>query len=726
MIVVVFSESPAPLTFSVSDLSVASISSSTANSAEIAILGAGSTTFTVTQSATSGYSAGSFSRTLTVGKATQSALTVGAISGTPGRAVSLSATGGTTTGPITFTVTDNGDGACTLTGDQLSRSTAGSCTVTATRAGNDNYEEVTSAPRVIEFANVISGTVNEGGSLTLVAPEGTRFSSVVFASYGTPNGSAGNFTQGGCHASSSASKVAEFALLQRSATIPATNTLFGDPCNGTPKRLYVALAFEPITSTLLYEVTNPKRISNAIQYTSGLGTAAGDAAATFDASGRVITRVIYRMEVEVGGVLRFAEVSFDPWTGLTARGLRVPDLLSENRFTIQRYVENMVVGSNMTSTASAKSTGVITGSGRRGYLEIWPWNYDSAPTAGGPSGNDGYDYNDSPSVDNGEFGSFQVHDVTDPTANRTVMAWNQHGFAASADIGLGNYTRIADRHPDWTFTSNNSLGSTNWKLQIRVESTPPPEPVSFTATDCTPVDTSGTETQDGIPGNERCENAFESPEALTTDWKLYDGTGPFLYWIDLGSAYRLTGFQVWTANDAWERDPAQVKIYASSESKTRLGNPIVDASVSCPPERRSACTPLTFGATSSQRYLVIEIASVRVVGNGFQISRALFTGVPQAASSASTVSTVGEENDTEGTDGESDESVPGEDGVVDDAPSEEFPSDDGGTPDSDDDSGDDVLPTELLVGTLALGARTNGSASGSVKRYRRARRGRSR
>jgi len=56
----------------------------------------------------------------------------------------LSATGGTTNGAITYAVTG---GPCTITGAQLTaNSGTGACTVTATMAGNGNYNPVTSTP----------------------------------------------------------------------------------------------------------------------------------------------------------------------------------------------------------------------------------------------------------------------------------------------------------------------------------------------------------------------------------------------------------------------------------------------------------------------------------------------------------------------------------------------------------------------------------------------------
>jgi hypothetical protein len=86
----------------------------------------------------------------------------------------------------------------------------------------------------------ISGTAAENGTVTLTAPAGSTFTSVDFASYGTPTGTAPNFAIGGCHATNSVSVVQGY-LIGQSGTIniPATNAVFGDPCNGTAKSLYI-------------------------------------------------------------------------------------------------------------------------------------------------------------------------------------------------------------------------------------------------------------------------------------------------------------------------------------------------------------------------------------------------------------------------------------------------------------------------------------------------------
>ena len=80
-----------------------------------------------------------------------------------------------------------------------------------------------------------SYTVQEGDSLDLYLSEsdGSIFSSVTFASYGTPT----DYTLGECHAENSLAILQELLINKSYAHITASNELFGDPCYGTYKVL---------------------------------------------------------------------------------------------------------------------------------------------------------------------------------------------------------------------------------------------------------------------------------------------------------------------------------------------------------------------------------------------------------------------------------------------------------------------------------------------------------
>ena len=107
---------------------------------------------------------------------------------------------------------------------------------------------------------------------------------------------------------------------------------------------------------LAYAITNATRIDNNIAYS------VNNAAALTNAS---FSRVKYRMEAQVNGVLQYAEASFDAWAGLTVAQLRVPDATYTG--TIQLNVSNL--------TVDCSYPGVVNGSGQVGRLEIWPSNY---------------------------------------------------------------------------------------------------------------------------------------------------------------------------------------------------------------------------------------------------------------------------------------------------------------------------------------------------------------
>lgn len=93
--------------------------------------------------------------------------------------------------------------------------------------------------QAIAEPTTVSGSVFEGELLTLTAPAGMVFTSVVFASYGTPSGT--TITE--CHATTSTTEVSAAFIGKNSGSIYATNDVFGDPCGGTYKWLTVVLAY---------------------------------------------------------------------------------------------------------------------------------------------------------------------------------------------------------------------------------------------------------------------------------------------------------------------------------------------------------------------------------------------------------------------------------------------------------------------------------------------------
>jgi hypothetical protein len=100
--------------------------------------------------------------------------------------------------------------------------------------------------KAVPYSTTVCGSNCEGcGSICLSSPNdatySTTFTSVDFASYGTPNGSCGSYSYGGCHAGSSYGVVYNTFIGQTSGCVNPVNGTFGDPCRGTYKRLYIQL-----------------------------------------------------------------------------------------------------------------------------------------------------------------------------------------------------------------------------------------------------------------------------------------------------------------------------------------------------------------------------------------------------------------------------------------------------------------------------------------------------
>ena len=142
--------------YSSSNTGVISISSST-----FTVAGGGSTTITAnfTPTDTANYNSASTTNTVTVNKASQTAITITTTAATYGTNLTLASTGGSTGGSYSYTKVS---GNCTLSGAVLTPTATGSCVVQSSLAANANYLAETSTATTITIS---SGTV--GASLTL-------------------------------------------------------------------------------------------------------------------------------------------------------------------------------------------------------------------------------------------------------------------------------------------------------------------------------------------------------------------------------------------------------------------------------------------------------------------------------------------------------------------------------------------------------------------------------
>jgi uncharacterized repeat protein (TIGR02543 family) len=120
---------------------------------------------TASKAADGSYSAAtSAPYTVTLNKASQSAVTLTSTSGSFGTPLTLSANGGSGTGAYSFAVNSTGTAGCSITGGgtTLTASTAGSCTVIATRVADNNYNAAASSATsvTINAASTYSVTYN--------------------------------------------------------------------------------------------------------------------------------------------------------------------------------------------------------------------------------------------------------------------------------------------------------------------------------------------------------------------------------------------------------------------------------------------------------------------------------------------------------------------------------------------------------------------------------------
>ncbi|RKS89631.1 galactose binding lectin-like protein, partial [Flavobacterium limicola] len=161
--------------------------------------------------------------------------------------------GGTAISTFIFTVEDNIAPVVLTKNITVQLNAAGSVTVNAADLDNGSTDNCGIASYMLSTGTTgtVCATAGEGGDLNISAPAGSVFTGVTFASYGTPDGSCGSFTEGWCHASNSASIVSSYLIGQNTATIPATNDVFGDPCGGTPKRLYVEATYGPSVASFV-------------------------------------------------------------------------------------------------------------------------------------------------------------------------------------------------------------------------------------------------------------------------------------------------------------------------------------------------------------------------------------------------------------------------------------------------------------------------------------------
>jgi hypothetical protein len=228
----------------------------------------GACTVTATRASSTNYLvANSATTTVNISKASQAAVTLTSTSGTFNTNISLAASGGTGTGGYSYSVSDVGAANCSIVSTtSLTSSGAGSCTVTATRAGDDDYEPQSSVATTVTFAkdtqnalsiSDVSGDLNTG--ITLGTSGGSGTGSV---SYTVTSGSA------------SCSITSGVANARNAGTCSLTATKASDS-NYLQKQITSTLTFVKATQTALQITSTSGTFGNPIELTISGGSGSG-------------------------------------------------------------------------------------------------------------------------------------------------------------------------------------------------------------------------------------------------------------------------------------------------------------------------------------------------------------------------------------------------------------------------------------------------------------------
>ncbi|KAK9131147.1 hypothetical protein Sjap_011634 [Stephania japonica] len=77
---------------------------------------------------------------------------------------------------------------------------------------------------------------------------GQKITSIKFASFGTPQGECGNFSEGACHAPKSSSVIERNCIGRRACSVSVSSAVFGDLCPGVAKKLSVEAICTSLTA----------------------------------------------------------------------------------------------------------------------------------------------------------------------------------------------------------------------------------------------------------------------------------------------------------------------------------------------------------------------------------------------------------------------------------------------------------------------------------------------
>jgi hypothetical protein len=169
------------------------ICSVNASTGAVTILTAGTCSITATKATDTNYLVATATVTITVGKASQSALSVSGnqslTHSTSNPTSQLAVTGGSGVGTVTYAVDASSTGICVVSaGGLVTGLHAGTCTINVTKAGDTNYNAAT-ASYVITIAKASQSALSVSGSSNLTYSSPTAATSQLNVSGGSSSGS---------------------------------------------------------------------------------------------------------------------------------------------------------------------------------------------------------------------------------------------------------------------------------------------------------------------------------------------------------------------------------------------------------------------------------------------------------------------------------------------------------------------------------------------------------
>ena len=164
--------------------------------------------------------------------------------------VSVSASASSGSATVSY-VSGSYPGSTSLSGSTISGTPSGvsdysssepSFTLRATSTSGRTTDRTFSILVYSRYVGYQCSTAGEGGTCSDTATGSYVFNRRDFSSYGTPNGGCGGFAYGGCNSGNSNSWN---PCPTKSYSVGANNGNWGDPCGGTPKRMYVQMSYGP-------------------------------------------------------------------------------------------------------------------------------------------------------------------------------------------------------------------------------------------------------------------------------------------------------------------------------------------------------------------------------------------------------------------------------------------------------------------------------------------------